>query len=242
MSDTDVLYASSQPYIVDFVFDDAVAEVFPDMIRRSVPGYETIISLIAVIAEKYCKSGVTIYDLGCSLGAVTLAIHSRLEHRDVQYIAVDDSASMIDKCKNNLSHHIPVSRYQCLQADIREVVIKQAGIVVMNFTLQFLPQSDRDAVIRRIYAGLNQGGVLILCEKVLAVDKKQDDRFIELHQQFKVANGYSELEISQKRTALEKVMKLDDADTHMKRLERSGFSDITQWFQCLNFAGWLAIK
>lgn len=242
MSDTDALYASSQPHIVDFVFDDAVAEVFPDMIRRSVPGYETIISMIAVIAEKYCQSGATVYDLGCSLGAATLAIHSRLEHRGAHYIAVDDSASMIEKCKKNLSRHIPASNYQCLQEDIRGVVIKQAGVVVMNFTLQFLPRSDRDAVIREIYAGLNRGGALILCEKIRGTDKEQDDRFIELHQQFKTANGYSELEISQKRTALEKVMKLDDTDMHMERLKQSGFSEITQWFQCLNFAGWLAIK
>ena len=242
MSDTDTLYASSQPYIVDFVFDDAVAKVFPDMIRRSVPGYETIISLIAVIAEKYCQSGTTIYDLGCSLGAAILAIHSRLAHREVQYIAVDDSASMIDKCSGHLSRHIPSSRYQCLQQDIRDTVIEDAGMVVMNFTLQFLPQADRDKVIRKIYAGLNQGGILILCEKVLGADKTQDDRLIELHRQFKTANGYSELEISQKRAALEKVMKLDDIDTHLSRLRQSGFSETTQWFQCLNFAGWLAVK
>ncbi|MGI9317920.1 MAG: carboxy-S-adenosyl-L-methionine synthase CmoA [bacterium] len=242
MSDTDSLYAASQPYIVDFAFDDAVADVFPDMIRRSVPGYETIVSLLAVIAETYFQPGTKIYDLGCSLGAGILAVHSRLGDQPVKYVAVDGSSSMMDKCKQNLSRHIPSSHYQCLHQDIRDTEIGGASVVIMNFTLQFLPQQDRDAVVKNIYEGLSPGGALILCEKVFRLDQEENDLLVDLHHQFKSANGYSDLEISQKRTALENVMNLNSVDEHLGRLKQMGFSQTAQWFQCFNFIGLLAVK
>ena len=242
MTESDSLYAKSQSHIVDFAFDESVAAVFPDMIRRSVPGYETMLSLIAVATESHVIPGAKVYDLGCSLGAATLAIHSRLGHKDAQYTAVDSSASMIDVCKENLARHIPASRYQCLHQDVRETEIENASAVVMNFTMQFLPRSDRGEIIGKIYRGLNPGGIFILSEKIAGADEVEDALLGSLHRQFKTANGYSDLEISQKRSALENVMKIDQAQTHMNRLIEAGFSSVTCLFQCLNFMGWLAVK
>lgn len=242
MTESDSLYAKSQSHIVDFAFDEAVTTVFPDMIKRSVPGYETMLSLIAIASEAHVHPNSNVYDLGCSLGAATLAIHSRLGHEGVAYIAVDSSASMIDACKKNLARHLPISRYRCLHQDVRETAIENASAVVMNFTLQFLPRSDREDMIEKIYSGLVPGGMFILSEKIEGADEAEDALLVKLHHQFKAANGYSDMEISQKRSALENVMKLDQARTHLNRLHNAGFSSVTCLFQCLNFMGWLALK
>lgn len=242
MTESDHLYAKSQTHIVDFAFDEAVTAVFPDMIRRSVPGYEAMLSLIAIASEAHVQPGSNVYDLGCSLGATTLAIRSRLGHEDMAYIAVDSSPSMIDACRENLARHIPSTQYQCLCQDVRETVIENAGIIAMNFTLQFLPRSDRGELIDKIYNGLNPGAIFILSEKIGGVDEAEDARLVNLHHQFKIANGYSDMEISQKRSALENVMKLDRAQIHLNRLHKAGFSNVTCIFQCLNFMGWVAVK
>ena len=241
MSAKDQLFAGPKSHIVDFVFDQSVTDVFPDMIRRSVPGYETVISLLSVIAEKYFQSGSRVYDLGCSLGAATLAVHSRLGD-DVEYIGVDSSASMTEKCRDNFQFRIPHARVQCITEDIRNIEIAGASVIILNFTLQFIPPHDRDRVVRNIYNGLMPGGVLIVSEKINIASQGERNRQMALYHQFKAANGYSELEISQKRSALENVMKLDTSAHHHERLKAQGFSEVYQWFQCFNFISLFAIK
>ena len=124
-------------------------------------------------------------------------------------------------------------------ADIRDVKIQQASLVVMNFTLQFIAPEHRQALLDRIYQGLKPGGVLLVSEKV-GFDAAEQEWMSELHHAFKKANGYSELEISQKRTALERVLRPDTPATHRRRLHQAGFADCVQWFQCLNFVSFVA--
>jgi tRNA (cmo5U34)-methyltransferase len=64
----------------------------------------------------------------------------------------------------------------------------------------------------------------------------------DLHHAFKRANGYSELEVSQKRTALENVLVPETLDTHRARLREAGFGAVDAWFQCFNFASLLAFR
>ena len=115
-------------------------------------------------------------------------------------------------------------------------------MVILNFTLQFLPPQDRTVLLEKIYRGLNPNGVLVLSEKFRFDDEKVNDLLIDLHHQFKRANGYSELEVSQKRTALENVMRTDSIDTHKVRLKSVGFSQVELWFQCFNFGSMIAVK
>ena len=115
-------------------------------------------------------------------------------------------------------------------------------MVILNFTLQFLPPQDRVALLEKIYQGLKPNGVLVLSEKFRFADEQIDELLIDLHHQFKRANGYSELEVSQKRTALENVMRTDSIDTHKTRLKNVGFAHVELWFQCFNFGSIIAIK
>ena len=242
MSRSDQLYSKPRRYLVDFAFDQSVADVFPDMIRRSIPGYDQLIALIGLIAARYYQPERRIYDLGCSLGAATLSIHRGLDAAEAEFIAVDNSPPMLARCRDNLSTLMPGAQVNFIESDIRQLDIRRAGVVVLNFTLQFLPPEDRQSMLDLVFAGLEPGGVLILSVKIGTGGESTPDTLVDLHARFKAANGYSELEISQNRSALEKEMRLDPVDVHRQRLERSGFSEIRLWFQCLNFVSLLAVK
>lgn len=228
--------------LVDFRFDERVAAVFPDMIRRSVPGYSEIISLLGLFAQQYSRPNSNIYDLGCSLGASTLALRERISAKNCQIIAIDNSEAMIEQCEKNLQQLDSNIRVDLRCADIRDVEISNASVVVLNFTLQFIPMEERELLIAKIYDGLLPGGVLILSEKVAFDSPAEQQQQETLHIAFKQANGYSELEISQKRAALEQVLVPETIATHRQRLQGAGFASSNVWFQCLNFTSIIATK
>lgn len=238
----DLIYSQPQNTVADFQFDHHVVDVFPDMIQRSVPGYATIVDSIGQLCARFAQDNSVIYDLGCSLGAATLSARRYLGERKLHMVAVDNSAAMIERCKTHLSafkSDIPVT---VTEQDILDTHIENASVVIMNFTLQFIAPERRQALLQKIYDGLLPGGVLILSEKVSVTGPDINNTLIDLHHEFKRRNGYSELEISQKRTALENVMRLEDLDEHLQRLRITGFTEAHTWFQCFNFCSMLAVK
>ena len=239
----DKIYNHKQDMIVDFVFDEKVAHVFPDMIRRSVPGYDSVIPLLGVIAEKFVTPDSHIYDLGCSLGAATLSMRRRIQHEGCQIIAVDNAEAMVSQCKNNIENDDQGSTpVNVICDDIQNIDIRNASLVVMNFTLQFIEPDKRLSLLTNIASGINKGGAFILSEKVIDENTSHQQLLDDLHLAFKRANGYSDLEISQKRTALENVLIPDSVSEHEQRLREAGFRDIVAWQRCLNFVSLLAIK
>jgi tRNA (cmo5U34)-methyltransferase len=226
----------------DFVFDERVAAVFSDMINRSVPGYATIISMSGMLAERYCQPGSRVYDLGCSLGGTALAMAHHIGERDYRLVAVDNSPAMIHRFRNTLEseEREQGARIELQCADIEDVVIEDASVVVMNFTLQFIDPARRDALLRHIGRGMRPGGILILSEKILFPDSGINDLFIDLYHRFKNVQGYSDLEISQKRQALENVLRPESLETHRARCAQAGFTACDVLFQCFNFASLVA--
>jgi len=228
--------------IVDFRFDAQVAAVFPDMIRRSVPGYDTIIPLLGLFAERYAQTNTNIYDLGCSLGAATLVLRRYIKVPGCHIIAVDNAQAMVEQCQRNLANDqsaVPVT-VQC--ADIRDIEFSNASLVVINFTLQFIEPEERQVLLNKIFQGMQSGGALVIADKIVFAEQAQQQFEETMHLAFKKANGYSELEISQKRTALEKVLIPDTVGTHLARLQQAGFKTAYTWFQCFNFTALCAIK
>lgn len=238
----DTLFATPQPMLVDFCFDERVASVFPDMIRRSVPGYGDIIALLGLFAEQYAQPNSRLYDLGCSLGAATLSLRRRIQVPGCRLIAVDNAAAMVERCREHIASDLSPTPVEVIEADIRDVVIEQASVVVLNFTLQFLPPEERLGLLTAIHNGLLPGGVLILSEKLCFPDPQSQAFEEQMHLAFKRANGYSEMEISQKRAALENVLVPDTLEQHRARLTQAGFAKVEPWFQAFNFASLVAFK
>ena len=230
-----------------FAFDDQVASVFEDMINRSVPGYSTIISMIGVLAERYCGAGSTIYDLGASLGGASFAVAQQLPHDDYRIIAIDNSEAMTSRLSAKLAALGEIdgketSRIECRHEDLRDSKIEDASMVILNFTLQFIEPVAREALMRKIYDGMRPGGLLIISEKIQFPDPALNELFIDLYHRFKETQGYSKLEISQKRAALENVLIPETLAAHRERLNGAGFHSVDTWFQCFNFASMVAFK
>ncbi len=230
-----------------FAFDDQVASVFEDMINRSVPGYSTIISMIGVLAERYCGAGSTIYDLGASLGGASFAVAQQLPHDDYRIIAIDNSEAMTSRLSAKLAAlgelgGKETSRIECRHEDLRDSKIEDASMVILNFTLQFIEPAAREALMRKIYYGMRPGGLLIISEKIQFPDPALNELFIDLYHRFKETQGYSKLEISQKRAALENVLIPETLAAHRERLNGAGFHSVDTWFQCFNFASMVAFK
>jgi len=241
-SDTDLIYSSPKTQVKDFAFDAQVVEVFPDMISRSVPGYNTIIDTIGKLSQRFVQDNSQVYDLGCSLGAATLAMRKGITAANSRIIAIDNSAAMVERCKMHIQAFKGDTPVEVIEGNIQEVVIENASMVVLNFTLQFIDKSERQALINNIAKGIKPGGLLVISEKISDSDSTIDEHLIDLHHNFKRANGYSELEVAQKRTALENVMRTDSTEQHIERLSAAGFSHISPWFQCFNFISFIAIK
>ncbi|ALU41709.1 carboxy-S-adenosyl-L-methionine synthase CmoA [Pseudoalteromonas rubra] len=241
MTGKDSIYATEQE-VRDFTFDANVVEVFPDMIQRSVPGYATIVSTMGKLAGQYAQSNSNLYDLGCSLGAVTLSMRRNIDKENCRIIAVDNSLPMVERCQMHLKGFKSDVPVDVQLGDINELAIDNASVVAMNFTLQFIPQDQRAIVLEKIYQGLKPGGVLLLSEKIKGENDIKDNLLIDLHHDFKRHNGYSELEISQKRTAIENIMRTDSLSAHRNRLEQIGFAHTQVWYQCFNFCSMIAIK
>ena len=214
-SNQDNLFAHPLGVVPGFVFDQAVVDVFPDMIKRSVPGYETILAHCGELASRYVQADSHCYDLGCSLGASTVAMRSRIEGRNAKIIAVDNSSAMLDKCATILASVASAVSTELVNQDICDTVINNASMVVMNFTLQFIPMAERLALLEKIYAGLNPGGCLVISEKLHFEPESLNTLLSDLHHQFKRAQGYSDLEISQKRDSIENVLIPETLDAHI---------------------------
>ncbi|WP_109397702.1 carboxy-S-adenosyl-L-methionine synthase CmoA [Proteus faecis] len=241
-SQQDSLFATPIANLGDWRFDEKVAEVFPDMIKRSVPGYSNIISMIGMLAGRFVTPNSQVYDLGCSLGAATLSIRRNIDVTGCKIIGVDNSPAMVERCQRHINAYKADTPVDIIEGDILDIEINNASMVVLNFTLQFLAPNDRQLLLNRIYQGLNPGGVLVLSEKFSFEDKEIGELLFNMHHDFKRANGYSELEISQKRSMLENVMLTDSVETHKARLHNAGFPHTEVWFQCFNFGSLLAIK
>ena len=241
----DEIYANDDAGERPFRFNAAVAEVFPDMLRRSIPGYAASIEAIGSLAARYVRPNSNCYDLGCSLGAASIAMQAGINKHGCRIIAVDSAPAMVERCREIVqrvaepAHATPIT---VQHQDIRDTVIESAAMVVMNYTLQFLEKSDRDSMIKRIYDGMQPGGLFLLSEKVVDDDAHMEQLLVDLHHEHKRRNDYSQLEISRKRAALENVLVPESVPVHRERLRAAGFAHTGVWLRYFNFVSIVAIK
>lgn len=240
-SETDRLFQGPGPGRAEFRFDEAVARVFPDMLRRSIPGYSTLLHLIGVLANRTVQEETAVYDLGCSLGAVSLSIRHALGPRHARMIAVDNSPAMVERCRELLGADSGLCPIEVREGDILTMSYEPSSLVVLNFTLQFVPQKERADFLKRISQSLVPGGALVLSEKTRDEDPWTEETHRDLHDAFRQSNGYSQMELGRKRESLERVLVSETKERYEQMLSDAGLI-FTPWFQCLHFVSWLAKK
>ncbi len=228
--------------IADFTFGAKVAAVFDDMLDRSVPFYREVQRMVAEIATDFAVEGTNVYDLGCSTGTTMLNMDSKV-NRNVKFIGVDYSPEMLDKCRKNLAEAGFQREHELVCADLNQgVAIQNASMVMMVLTLQFVRPLHRDSLSKAILEGLNENGCLVLVEKVLGEDSVFNRLFIKYYYDLKKRHGYSEMEIAQKREALENVLVPYKLLENREMLLRTGFRYCDVFFKWYNFCGMIAVK
>lgn len=238
----DEIYRGGDGPVERFEFSESVVRVFPDMIERSVPGYRLLLELTPIVVANAVQPETRVYDLGCSLGAATLAARRAIRQPGVTITAVDRAPEMVRRCRQLIARDNSRVPVEVIEGDILDAQIDNASLVMLYFTLQFVPPAQRDALITRIHAGLKPGGVLLLAEK-LAFEPALNQSWLDHHHHdFKRAQGYSDLEIARKRQALENVLVPETRAAHHARLRQAGFASVIDWFQCFNFACIAAVR
>ena len=233
MGKQDNIYEKGNLSGLPFSFNEEVAEVFEDMIERSVPGYKTSQSIITLYAKNFYREDTNCYDIGCSLGASSFSILQGANRAKI--IAIDKSAAMIDECERIFKNYENANSLIFLNEDIMESDLQNASVVVVNYLIQFLGLDERDILFKKIFNALIPNGILILSEKVHYENKFENQRIINTHHLFKSANGYSDLEISGKRDSLEGILKTEHEEDHILRARKVGFTKVEKILSNLNF-------
>ncbi len=228
--------------VKDFAFDQEVATVFDDMIERSVPLYQEIQVATAKLCTQLAQDGTRIYDLGCASGTTLVLLAEHLHDKQVQIIGVDNSLPMLEASERKLAPSGWSERIHLEQADIRSYQLEHASVVILNYTLHFLPVTDRTAVLERVYSGMVPGGCLLLSEKVTHRSETLNRVLYDMHHQFKRSRGYSELEIAQKRDALESVLIPLSSEENIELLKDAGFREVELYAKWYNFASFIAFR
>ncbi|MCK5872636.1 MAG: carboxy-S-adenosyl-L-methionine synthase CmoA [Methylococcales bacterium] len=226
----------------DFKFDATVANVFDDMVNRSVPFYGEMQRMMAEQAADYAQIGTDVYDLGCSTGTTLIGMNTAVA-KNIRFIGLDDSPKMLDKCQKKLTEAKFERPFELRTTDLnKEIEISNASVVILCLTLQFVRPINRERLLKNIYKGLNKGGVLILIEKILAEDATSNRDFIKYYYNHKRRNNYSEMEISQKREALENILIPYKLSENSTLLHETGFDHCEVFFKWYNFSGLVAVK
>jgi len=240
----DELFARPRPRVDDFNFGEDTARVFDDMLGRSVPFYDEIQRMVAELAADYAQDGSAIYDLGCSTCTSFLEIGKCLpDGVDVRFVGLDSSPEMLDRARRKLEE----SRFErdfaleCVDLD-QDIRVADASVVLLVLTLQFVRPLQRESLVRAIHEGLRDGGCVILVEKVLGENSTFNRLFIKHYYEFKRRNGYSDLEIAQKREALENVLVPYRLEENKALLRKVGFRHLDVFFKWYNFCALLAMK
>jgi len=237
----DTLFENKAP-AVKFEFNERVADVFDDMLDRSVPFYKQVIEMTAEILGRSLLADDTVYDLGCSTGTMLIALARKLESKNLKFIGIDNSKAMLNKALSKAEMFSVADRIDFVEKDITQIEFSGAGGIILNYTLQFIKPSIRLEFLKNIYNGLRNNSVLILSEKIVCQDKKLDQQYLDSYHQYKVRRGYSELEVANKREALENVLIPLTIQENCNLLEQAGFTRVETFFQWFNFVSFVACK
>ncbi len=226
----------------DFSFNDQVAEVFDDMLHRSVPFYGAVVDGIIGLLERFCPPGAEVYDLGCSTGNLLLEIARRLPDLNLHLTGIDNAPAMLNKARKK-AEMFSKSELICFQEqDITLFEPRNVDVIICNYTLQFIRPMIRLEFLTRLQKALRPGGLLIISEKVINHDNRLNREFISMYHRFKRNCGYSELEIAAKREALENVLIPFSITENRELLQQAGFSKVETFFQWFNFCSFVAIR
>jgi tRNA (cmo5U34)-methyltransferase len=226
----------------DFTFNEQVAEVFDDMLERSIPCYHQVMEMTARLIQPFISDNDQIYDLGCSTGKPLLTLAGLLQNKTLKYTGIDNSTAMIDKARRKAKLFTNTGQIHFQLGDITRAKLQPCKIILLNYTLQFLRPLTRMELLQKIHKTLLPGGLLIMGEKIISHHSRINRVFIDLYLNFKREQGYSDIEITKKRETLENILIPFSIAENMTMLADAGFNQCETFFQWFNFTSFIAYK
>ncbi|WP_087001544.1 carboxy-S-adenosyl-L-methionine synthase CmoA [Rhizobium sullae] len=238
----DEVFSEHDQPVGDFAFNAKVADVFDDMVSRSVPHYEEMQRMVCELAQDFARPNTNLYDIGCSTATTLLTLDPILDPR-VKFVGIDNAPDMLEKARQKVACKSAQRPIDLVTADLHEgLYMENASVVTMLLTLQFIRPLYRERVMKMIYSGLNDQGCLLLIEKLTSEDTTFNRLFIQHYYDFKRRNGYSDIEIAKKREALENVLIPYRLEENVLLLKETGFRHVEVFFRWYNFCGIVAVK
>ncbi len=228
----------AKPIKKQFEFDESVASVFDDMLERSIPFYNEVITLICDLVELHCKSDASIVDLGCSTANTLLHLHKKSHNYNL--VGIDNSKAMLENAAKKITAY--GANIELINGDITKEDLSGSDVVIANYMLQFIRPLVRDKFVKKIYNSLSDEGIFIFSEKIIFEDKQLNKEMIDMYYEFKKKQGYSEFEIAQKREALENVLVPYTEEENKNMILNAGFSSVESLFKYGNFISFVASK
>lgn len=247
MTSKDTIFADRPFEKGSFEFNDEVANVFDDMLNRSIPFYRESIDILCNVVKNFHSPQKIIYDLGCSTGNTLLKIHEDLKNsskkdlQNIEYIGIDDSQAMIEKFNQKILT-AKTKKMKAICDDINTADLSNSGTIILNYILQFLSISEREKLVQKISNSLIKKGIVFVSEKIIDEDDEFNDFLTEQYFDFKEKNGYSQIEISRKRQALENVLIPLSLEKNLALFHEAGFEKVSVLLKWHNFVSFVAIK
>jgi tRNA (cmo5U34)-methyltransferase len=238
----DQVFVEQDEPVWDFSFNARVADVFDDMVSRSVPHYKEMQRMVCELAKDFAGPGTNLYDIGCSTATTLLTLDPILDP-SVTFIGIDNAPDMLEKARQKIARKNTPRPIELRTADLHHgLAMDNASVVTMLLTLQFIRPLYRERMMKTIHSGLNERGCLLMIEKLTSEDTTFNRLFIQHYYDFKRRNGYSDIEIAKKREALENVLIPYRLEENILLLKETGFRHVEVFFRWYNFCGIIAVK
>ncbi len=228
--------------VAPWAFDAQVTAVFPDMLRRSIPQYETMRELVTDLASDFRQPNTDIIDLGTSRGDAVAPLIARFGAEN-RYVLAEISEPMLETCRERFRGYIDAGLVELRREDLRHSYPPaRASVTLAVLTLQFVPMEHRQRLLEAAYRHTVPGGALVIVEKLLGETGQLSDWYMARYWRLKADNGYSAEAIYTKAQALEGVL-VSTTERELRSLcAAAGWGTVDCFWRWCNFAGFVALR
>jgi tRNA (cmo5U34)-methyltransferase len=214
-------------------------EGFDNHINQSIRHYSDLWNDVLSMSQYFVEDYTNVVDIGCSTGKLLKAMIAQNTFAPMaSYIGVEiepDFYDVLDEDERNISN----LHYE--KTDIRSFRFNNCSLVTSIFTLQFMPQRDRQDVIDCIYNGLQKGGAFIFAEKTVAESPRIHEIRTFTYYDFK-RESFTTDDIMDKERTLRHMMKPNTRSELIDMVNNAGFDQVDSFWQNHAFTGFIAIK
>ena len=221
----------------DFSFADH-ASTFDEHINASIPGYDQLVEKCVGLSRRFVQNHTSVVDLGCTTGKLLerLSNQNHPSRKKSRYIGIDVEPTFRKQWKLRKARNT-----QFVVDDICRFPFERVSYACNLFTLPFIPVPDKIPLLKRIHAGLVEGGAMLIAEKIYASTGRLQDALTFQFYDHKL-KSFSECELLNKERSLRGQMTLLTEAELREGLRAAGFREVEAVWGNFPFLALLALK